>query len=478
MSNISDLCPNSVWNFFSKIAAIPHTSGNESALGEAIVKFAQARNLEYKYNQGNVFIFKDAQNSTSKDGVIFQAHIDMVGVKIQDKEFDFKKDPIEMLIEDNFVKANGTTLGADDGIGVALILAILDDKTISHPPIEAIFTIGEETDMVGANLLTKEDIHYNQLINLDSEDFGEICIGCAGGASYDIEITPDIHEVPKDYCTIKISIARGLGGHSGIDIDKNRLNCATALLTIISSLFNEGITFNLSNINSGFVRNAIPQEGYATISLPENLLPKALSTLEDAALRLKNRFKESDPNFIVNCEKIEKENIMFSEDDTLNAINLRSLNTRVIEETPDHFPVISANVGVINFENGKLNYKILSRFNRPDGFDIISEKLTSIATQNKANITLREKYPCWFTKEEGKLLKVAKESFTQNYHDNPKVTIIHAGLECGIFQTLHPSIEIISIGPTIFDVHTTKEKVDIKSVLDTYNWLLDILNKL
>ena len=169
---------------------------------------------------------------------------------------------------------------------------------------------------------------------------------------------------------------------------------------------------------------------------------------------------------------------MISEDDTLNAINLRSLNTRVIEETPDHFPVISANVGVINFENGKLNYKILSRFNRPDGFDIISEKLTSIATQNKANITLREKYPCWFTKEEGKLLKVAKESFTQNYHDNPKVTIIHAGLECGIFQTLHPSIEIISIGPTIFDVHTTKEKVDIKSVLDTYNWLLDILNKL
>lgn len=478
MTTITELMPQSVWTYFAKICSIPHTSGNEALISKELTLIAQELNLSYEVKPcGNVIIYKNAtENYNSKPTVILQAHMDMVGVKKNGLDFDFLKDPITPIIdEQGYVHANGTTLGADDGIGVAMILAILADSKLEHPAIKAIFTVGEETHMVGANKLCPEDLTGKYVINIDSESLGEICIGCAGGTSFDIELIPEIMEIPADYSALEIHVSRGTGGHSGIDIDKNRVNAGLAILTLIRSLANEEIKAGISLLSTGTVRNSIPGDGIAIITVPSSCVTKAKHTLTDISERIRTKYQQSDPNLNITVENISLPNIMISTQSTKNLIRLSELNTRVIERTPQGEPLTSCNVGVMKFEDGKVKLELLARYATSQGQQLITEKIASITSLANASITNTESYTYWEPDFNSKLAELASTEFEKLLAKKSQQTVIHAGLECGLFKALNPQLDIISIGPDVLGAHSVKESVNIDSVKQCHAWLIAIL---
>ncbi len=479
--NLSELKPTKVWSYFAKIASIPHVSGNEQALSDYLVSFAKEHHLQYEQAPcGNVSIYKQCTpDYTGLPTVILQAHMDMVGVKVADKDFDFAKDPIELTIEEEgFLTANGTTLGADNGIGLAIILAVLTDPTLKHPPLKAIFTVGEETDMVGANALTASDVNAGYVINLDSETLGEICIGCAGGISYDLKLEGDIMEVPADYRALAINISRGTGGHSGIDIDKGSMNAVTALMGLINSLRNEEMIPRICAFSAGTVRNSIPGSGQAIIALPASIVTKAKNSLLDIANRLKAHYLEADPNISVDISEVPRPNIMLSPDTSAKLLSLQALNMRVIERADNGNPLTSCNLGVVKFCDGYVKLSLLARYATATGKTNIEQKIKEIIDANNLKITHSESYPAWEATVHSRLNDLAYTSFMNVTGTKPKVTIIHAGLECGLFKQLNPNLDIISIGPNILGAHSTKECVNISSVDKCMTWLISILSQI
>lgn len=481
MASITELKPQKVWTYFSRICSIPHTSGNEKRISEELALIAKTLDLKCETSPcGNVYIYKPASDKyRDKPTIILQAHMDMVGVKKNGTNFDFLTDCITPVIDENgFVHAIDTTLGADDGIGVAMILAILEEKEIEHPPIKAIFTVGEETDMVGANQLKADDINASYAINIDSENLGEICIGCAGGSSFNIIQQPEIMEVPLNYAAIKIHISRATGGHSGIDIDKNRINAGIALFTLIGSLANEDIKAGLSALDSGTVRNSIPSEGFAIITVPTNCVSKAKHTITDISERIKTKYIHSDPNLCITIDDAELPNIMLSIKSTENLIKLSELNTRVIERTSNGEPLTSCNVGVIKFDEGKIILNLLARFATSTGKKLITDKITNIVDATQSQIISSESYSYWEPDFESRLSEIANNEFLKLNKISAEKTVIHAGLECGLFKNLNPNIDIISIGPDVIGAHSIKEAVNIESVEKCYTWLQHILKSI
>lgn len=478
---ISKLEPRSVWHFFSRIAKVPRVSGNEAGIGDLLLEIAREHGLgSSRTPDGNIILTADATPGLQDHPrVFFQAHMDMVGVKEEGLSFDFSRDPISAVItEDGFVTAEGTTLGADDGIGMALALAALTAPELRHPPLAAVFTVSEETSMQGALALTPDDIPGSLGINIDSEDIGEICIGCAGGLALNIAYTPEISEVPRDFGTIAITVANGRGGHSGMEADRGSLNAATALLTLICSLANEDIKVNLSSLNSGTVRNAIPGSGQAEIALPEALINKALDSLEDISARITEKYRNADPDITITIDRAPNRNIMVSAQDTANIINLRGLNTGILERTPDGQPLTSCNLGRISFDGGKAEAFILGRFATEAGKEMLAARLKKTAADAGAVITFEERYSQWEPVFESPLCRIMAASYREITGEEPRITVIHAGLECGLLRNLRPDLDIVSVGPNVFGAHTTEERVEISSVRTCYDWIVRALEKL
>ncbi len=479
--NIANLKPELVWSYFSRLCKIPRTSGNEKQVGLALLQIADELHLERKISEeGNVTITKPASPGfENRPTIMFQAHMDMVGVHSSDVKFDFLKDEINTVItEDGFVTADGTTLGVDDGMGVAISLAILADPNLKHPPLVALFTVGEETDMKGAHALKPQDVLGNICINIDSEDLGEICIGCAGGISTSIEYTPEITEVPKDFGSLLIQVSHGAGGHSGIDVDKGHINAATALLTLMSSLANDYIKVHLSSISSGTVRNAIPGDGSLEISMNASVLKKAKDSLEDISQRILEKYHEKDPSLNISVSEVPTKNIMISEEDTANVIALRNLNTGVLERTDDGQPLTSCNLGVLKMESGSVKAEILARFATEQGQKLLTTKIHDVVKESSSVITEEESYPAWVPDFNSNLAKIATSEYQKTMGKDAKITVIHAGLECGLLKGVNPELDVISIGPDIYGAHTTNERVRIKSVADCYEWIKCVINKI
>ncbi len=480
-NDISKLAPRSVWQFFSRIARVPRVSGNEAGIGDLLLEIAREHGLgSSRTPDGNVILTADATPGLEdRPRVFFQAHMDMVGVKEDGLGFDFSRDPISAVIaEDGFVTAEGTTLGADDGIGMALALAVMTAPELRHPPLAAVFTVSEETSMKGALALTPEDIPGSLGINIDSEDIGEICIGCAGGLALNVEYTPEISEVPRDFGAIAITVANGRGGHSGMEADRGSLNAATALLTLICSLANEDIKVNISSLNSGTVRNAIPGSGRAEIALPEALIDKALDSLEDISGRITEKYRNTDPDISIMIDRAPSRNIMVSAQDTANIINLRGLNTGILERTPDGQPLTSCNLGRISFDGGKAEAFILGRFATEAGKEMLAARLKKTAADAGAVISFEERYSQWEPVFESPLCRIMTASYREITGQDPRITVIHAGLECGLLKNLRPDLDIVSVGPNVFGAHTTEERVEISSVKTCYDWIVRALEKL
>ncbi len=482
MSEIASLQPNCVWQRFDEICQIPRPSKHEEQITKYLLDFAEQRNLRHRQDSaGNVFIEKPATNGFEDlEPVVLQAHVDMVPQKRNDVAHNFLTDPIEAYIDGNFVRAAGTTLGADNGIGVAMILAILDSNSIEHGEIHALFTIDEETGMTGAFALKPTDISAKYLINLDTENENEITIGCAGGLDanfiFDLEYSA-LGEHTKVYT---ISVSGLTGGHSGFEIILNRANANKVLCEFLYAVM-EKTDMRLISLNGGNMRNAIPREATAVISINysfENVFHKMFERFVEEK---QSQFYQTDPHFSCIAAETITETNAISQEQTAGiiraivncpngAVKYENHNCKILNT--------STNLSFVKTENGKLSVGCLLRSIDTDNKHQLANAQKAIFELYGAKSEFTGEYPGWQPVWESQLLSVVKQACADEFCVNPKVDIVHAGLECGIFADTFPHMEAVSFGPNIKGPHSPNEVVEIASVGKTWNVLRNALKNI
>jgi len=476
--SLLDLNPKRIWNHFYDLTRIPRPSGHEQQVIEHIKQFAGQLSLDYKIDTtGNIIVRKKAYpQKENVGGIILQAHVDMVPQKNSSKVHDFLNDPIETIIDGEWVRANQTTLGADNGIGIAAILTIMESQDVQHGPLEALFTVSEETGMDGAAGLDKNDLSGNILLNLDSEDEGELYIGCAGGIDLNINWTYRADEL-KAGSGYKISLSGLKGGHSGIDINLGRANANLSLLNILDSLSKE-IHFQLVSFSGGNLRNAIPRESEAVITVDTKDVKKLQNQLEVLGNEMKNKYSDVEQSILIECKSVPTELPGMNPDEQMKF-------TALVLNCPDgviamskHIPGVvetSNNIAIVNVERGKVEVKTLLRSSDNSEKIKIAEKIKKSFEEKKTNVELNNGYPGWLPDPDSKILHVAKEIYRKEFGNKPEVKVIHAGLECGIIGGKMPGLDMISFGPTIRHPHSPDEKVNIGSVEKFWKFLKALL---
>ena len=472
--NVRELEPISVWNHFADLNAVPRPSKKEEKVIAFIQDFGKKLNLEtYTDSVGNVIIKKPATDGMEKrQTVILQSHLDMVHQKNADTLFDFDTQGIEMVIEDDWVKANGTTLGADNGMGVAAIMAILSSTDIPHPSIEALFTIDEETGMTGAMELEKGILNGTILLNLDTEDDDEFSIGCAGGidtnTSYDYATMP----VQEHSLTYKI-IVNGLnGGHSGVQINEELGNANK----IMNRLLYDCKKFNLQiiDVNGGSLRNAIPRESFATISAH----PDYLKVFNARVSEIKEEYLVQDNNLSISIEAIDSQNKGMSIEDTVKittAIHACHNGVFRYSRAIEGLVETSSSLARVIIKNGKFITQSLQRSSSESGKYDVANTVAAPFRLMGCEIQHGGSYPGWSPNPDSKILDVLVNKYEELHKESPKVMAIHAGLECGLLGERYPGLDMISFGPTIKGAHSPDERCSISSTAKFWNFLKAIL---
>jgi dipeptidase D len=472
--NVRELEPISVWNHFADLNAVPRPSKKEEKVIAFIQGFGKKLNLEtYTDSVGNVIIKKPATDGMEKrQTVILQSHLDMVHQKNADTLFDFDTQGIEMVIEDDWVKANGTTLGADNGMGVAAIMAILSSTDIPHPSIEALFTIDEETGMTGAMELEKGILNGTILLNLDTEDDDEFSIGCAGGidtnTSYDYATMP----VQEHSLTYKI-IVNGLnGGHSGVQINEELGNANK----IMNRLLYDCKKFNLQiiDVNGGSLRNAIPRESFATISAH----PDYLKVFNARVSEIKEEYLVQDNNLSISIEAIDSQNKGMSIEDTVKittAIHACHNGVFRYSRAIEGLVETSSSLARVIIKDGKFITQSLQRSSSESGKYDVANTVAAPFRLMGCEIQHGGSYPGWSPNPDSKILDVLVNKYEELYKESPKVMAIHAGLECGLLGERYPGLDMISFGPTIKGAHSPDERCSISSTAKFWNFLKAIL---
>ena len=471
MKVLSHLNPKNVFKYFEEICGIPHGSGNTSAISEYCCEFAKKHGLFYiKDELNNVIIKKPAfKGYEEHPSIILQGHLDMVLEKEPDIEFDFSKDPISLKIEDDFIYANGTTLGGDDGIAVAMILAILEDKNLPAPMIEALFTVDEETGMFGADGLDASFLSSKRLINIDMEEEGFLTVGCAGGARADITIPLDKTNIECDFYEIVLDGLRG--GHSGVEIDKGRLNANKILAKFLNSFDFE---YLIADIEGGLKDNAIPRLSKAVI---------ASKTNPDCYIKsfLKENTPPTDKGLKITVSKIKSLNQAFSKDSTQKIVSfLNNVKNGIISFSQNVKGLVetSLNLGVLKVENNNLFATFAVRSSKNAAKTALLEELKTTALKFNGTINTHSFYPAWEYRENSFLRDKMSQVYFDLYNKKPQIMLIHAGLECGILGEKIKDLDAVSFGPDIFDVHTTQEHLSISSVERSYHYLCEVLKNL
>lgn len=478
--NLTALKPSLVWKHFAEIAKIPRPSHHEEKIRQYIVDFAKANALECKEDSAhNIYIRKPATKGMEGcKGVILQAHLDMVPQKNNDKKFDFTKDSIEAYIDGEWVTANGTTLGADNGIGVASMLSVLEDKTLSHGDVEALFTATEETGMDGAFGLKKGLLHGDILLNLDSETEGELYVGCAGGMDANITFKYTAEATPvRNHKAAQITITGLKGGHSGIQIVCQRAN-ANKLLFRFLRMISKECDVNLCSVDGGSLRNAIPREATAVVMVKTKdyeLFAKALKTYEKV---VKAEFADVEDSISMTTKECDapKEMIPQAIADNLtsaivgvpNGVYKMSLSMHGLVQT-------STNLARVVSDGKSVKIQCLLRSSVNSEKEELGEAIVSVFELAGAKVQLSGSYDGWKPNMESPILNAMKTSYEALYGKEPEVTAIHAGLECGIIGGVYPKLDMISFGPTICYPHSPDEKVEIASVAKFYDFLVHTL---
>lgn len=481
-NKLSNLNPKSVFKYFEKICSIPHGSGNTKEISDYLVSFAKEHNLKYKQDElNNVIIFKDGSTGyENHEPIIIQGHMDMVCEKDDTCPIDMKTEGLDITHNDKYVYANGTTLGGDDGIAVAYSLALLDDNSIPHPPLEIVITVDEETGMDGANGIDLSSLKGNKLINIDSEDEGVFTVSCAGGSKPTI-ILP-VKTQKNDEKTITIIIDGLEGGHSGIEIQKNRANANKVMGELLKEI-QDKVSFNLADFAGGTKDNAIPRSCIATITLKDNNV-NTNKNISKIAKSFENRIKEKydEPNVLISVKNNSSSNVLALDDEnTNNVIDLiNKIPNGVISWSTeiDGLVQTSLNLGIAKFNENELSLTFAVRSSINDEKEQLLSKLEDISNSFNATFIRKGEYPAWEYKKDSKLREVFIESYKKIYNDSPKIEAIHAGLECGLFSAKIKNLDCISIGPQMYDIHTSREKLDIASTERTWNLLLEVLKRL
>lgn len=483
-STILDLKPTNVWKHFYAITRIPRPTGQMEEISEYVKKIGNNANLEVKQDKvGNVVIIKPASKGfESKDTVILQAHLDMVPQKNSDVEHDFSKDPIDAYIEDGVVKASSTTLGADNGIGVAMMLAILEDKSLDHPQIEALFTIDEEVGMVGAFDLKEGFVNGKLMLNLDTEEDGELCIGCAGGA--DVNITfgfKDDTNLEVGDVAYKISLTGLKGGHSGAQIELGRANANKLMNRFLKELV-RNYEARLASIKGGSLRNAIPRESFAVVTIPEQLGDDLLDLVLEYEKLFREEFASIEETISFKAEKTEMPERLIPveiQDDLINAVEGSPNGViSMLADFPDTVES-SLNLAVVESSPERIEVKFLVRSSSESRKEWVCSSVESVFSLAGANVQIDGEYPGWQPNAQSDLLRTMQKIYMEKYEDRPHVNVIHAGLECGIIQSnVNKDLDIVSFGPTIRGAHSPDEYVEIAAVEKSYEYLLAILEEI
>ena len=482
MKGIQNLKPERLWYYFSKLCEIPRPSKHEKKVIDYIENFAVQNGLDYKIDQTNNIIIKKPAKDGNEDKpiVVLQSHVDMVPQKNNDKKHDFLKDPIIPVIDGEWIRADKTTLGADNGIGVAAMMAILESDTISHGPIEALFTIDEETGMTGAFYLEDNFVEGRILLNLDSEEDETICIGCAGGMDANIKFHYIEEAIPENSCAFEI-IVKGLkGGHSGIDINKERGN-AIKILNRILWHASKNFGLRLSNIEGGSLRNAIPRESKAVFIIDKEAEDDFKLFFDDKVKTIQSEFEFNDPGLEILLNETDQPYTLINANIQHKLINAIYACPNGVIQMSQNMPGVvetSTNLASISMNNGEIIIQCLLRSAIDSAKRSLANMMDSVFTLAGADISFEGEYPGWKPVPDSEILKITSEVFRKENGKDPEIEVIHAGLECGIIGAKYSGIQMVSFGPSITGAHSPDEKVHINSVLKFWNVLVKILESI
>lgn len=481
-NQITNLKPEKVWYYFNEILKIPRPSKKEEKIAQYLMNFAKEQDLEAIQDKaGNVVIKKKAFNGYENlETVVLQSHMDMVCEKNSDKTHDFDNDPIEAFIDGEWVKANGTTLGGDDGIGIAASLAILASKDVAHGPIECLFTVDEETGLSGAYALSGDLLKGKILLNLDSEDEGEIFIGCAGGKDTTAELLFSKQPIPEGFRAYKASICGLKGGHSGDDINKG-LGNANKLLNRFLWEIDDLFEIFLSDFNGGNLRNAIPREAFAVILIKNNDIEKIKQIANKHSKEIKFEYRSTEPELNFSFIETEIPDFVIDNDSKTRLLNsLYACPHGVISMSREieNFVETSTNLASVKFEDNIIRITTSQRSSVESSKEDVCNMVASVFKLARANITQGDGYPGWTPNPDSKILEIAKSSYKKLFNKEPKVLAIHAGLECGLIGEKYPEMDMISYGPTIKGAHSPDERMKIDTVKMFWELTLEILKNI
>lgn len=477
--DILNLEPKALWKNFYSLTQIPRPSKKEAKVIEFVKKFGEDLELDVKVDEvGNVIIKKPAtEGMEDRKGIILQGHLDMVPQKNADTDHDFEKDPIDAYIDGEWVTAKGTTLGADNGMGVAAVMTILESKDMEHGPVEALFTIDEETGMTGAEGLKKGLLDGDILLNLDSEDEGELYIGCAGGVNTDAESNYEEEDLPKDMAGYRVTVKGLKGGHSGLDINLGRGNAnkiINALLTTAAPKYG----LRIASVEGGNLHNAIPREAFAVVAIDEKKKAEFETFVTEFDEIVKDEFDETDGGVEVTAKAVDAPARVMNEKaqaSLLKAVADCPNGAIKMSKELDGIVETSTNLAVVKAANGKIEMTSLQRSLNEEGKEEVAKAVRTALTNAGIKAESSGDYPGWDPNADSEILKVASELYKNKFGKTPAVKVIHAGLECGLLGSVYKNWDMVSFGPTIRWPHSPDEKVNIATVQKFWDFLAEIL---
>ena len=481
MSEIRNLKPEGLWRNFDDLTQVPRPSGYPEKVQKFLLDFAAKVGVEaYIDAGGNVVMRKAATPGyENRKTVLLQAHMDMVPQKAPDSKHNFETDPIETHIEDGWVYANNTTLGADDGIGVAAIMGVMEDKTLKHGVIEAIITRDEETGMFGVNELPEGELHSDILMNLDSETWGKFVIGSAGGV--DVTSTLEYKEVENDQeAAVKVTLKGLRGGHSGLEINEGRANANKEMVRFVRKAITE-LDARLACWQGGNMRNAIPFKAEVVLALPQNNVAALKELVAKQKELIEDEFKGIESNVEFFVEDAEKPQTLVPEEIQDNLIDaIYACHNGVLRMIPSYPDVVetSSNLAIINIEPNKASIKILARSSREDMKEYIATQLESCFNMAGMKTTLSGSYGGWDPNPNSEILSLLQKVHKEQNGKEAIVQVDHAGLECSVILGKYPGMDVVSLGPTIRSPHTAKERFEIATAEPFWNLLVQTLEEI
>jgi dipeptidase D len=483
MSNeILNLEPKNLWKHFYSLTQIPRPSKKEEKSREFVVGFGKSLGLETIVDEaGNVIIRKPAtKGMENRKGVILQGHLDMVPQKNSDKVHDFEKDPIEAVVDGEWVRANGTTLGADNGMGVAAAMAVLESRDIPHGPVEALFTIDEETGMTGAFGLKAGLLKGDILMNLDSEDEGELYIGCAGGTNANATFTFREVALPKNVTAFRVSVTGLKGGHSGVDIHLGRGNSNKVLNRFLWHAA-EKHGLRLASIDGGSLRNAIPRESFALVTIPDDMKDGFLKCIGEFAILVKKELAAVEPDLKMEAVPADLPKSLMDDATQKNLLAAVYACPNGVMRMSNEMPGLvetSTNLAIVKSGDGMIRVQCLLRSSVDSAKLDLEHMIRCVFELAGAEIVFDGQYPGWKPNPDSAILKTMQEIYRKKFGKVPEIKAIHAGLECGLLGGVYPAWDMISFGPTIRYPHSPDEKVNIETVGKFWDYLVETLKNI